>query len=226
MIHRFEVTSSTMKEAALLAAAGAPHGTAVTAERQTAGIGRHGHSWHSTASDGLYLSIILRLPEAAPALTMALGLAAQTAINDLAQVYTDLRWPNDLILNNRKLGGIMVQADSGALVAGIGVNVNQQSFPEDLAAIATSLRIETGREHSKESLMNRIIAESLRFAGLPTAEVLRRFTQSSSWVSGKAVIVDGRIKGTTAGLDENGFLLVRTATGLETILAGGVRAAL
>jgi BirA family biotin operon repressor/biotin-[acetyl-CoA-carboxylase] ligase len=159
-------------------------------------------------------------------LTLALGLAAQAAINDLAQVSVDLRWPNDLMLNDRKTGGILVQAESGALIAGIGINVNQPSFPEDLAPIATSLRIETGIEHSKEILLNRIVAESLRFAALPNTEVLRRFTQSSSWVTGKAVTVDDRIEGTTAGLDSNGFLLVRTATGIETILAGGVRARL
>jgi BirA family biotin operon repressor/biotin-[acetyl-CoA-carboxylase] ligase len=226
MIHRFETITSTMNEAAVLAASGAPHGTAVVAERQTAGIGRYGHSWHSAASAGLYLSIVLRLPEAAPSLTLALGLAAQAAIDDLAQVSSDIRWPNDLMLSDRKVGGILVQAEAGAFIAGIGVNVNHAAFPEDLAAIATSLRIETGREHSKEALMNRIIVESLRFAPLPKDEVLRRFTEASSWVSGKAVIVDEHIEGTTAGLDANGFLLVRTTTGVETILAGGVRARL
>jgi BirA family biotin operon repressor/biotin-[acetyl-CoA-carboxylase] ligase len=225
MIYRYETVSSTMVEASALVASGAPHGTAVVAERQTAGIGRHGHSWHSEVSDGLYLSIILRLEEAAPALTLALGLAAQRAIDDLAQVSVDLRWPNDLMLNDRKVGGILVQAESGAYVAGIGVNVNQTAFPPELEAIATSLRIETGLEHSKETLMNRIIAESLRFSALPKAEILRRFTAASSWASGKAVIVDDRISGVTAGLDKDGFLLVRTATAIEKILAGGVRPA-
>ncbi len=214
-----------MKEAAALAAQGAPHGTAVVAEEQTAGIGRHGHSWHSEPSAGLYLSIILRLPAPTPALTMALGLAVQTSINDLARVATDIRWPNDVMLNDRKLGGIMVQAESGAQIAGIGINVNQSAFPEELAMLATSLRIETGREHSKESLMNRILAESLHYAALDKSQILRRFEEASSWVSGKSVIVDDRITGITAGLDENGFLQVRTANGVETILAGGVRAA-
>jgi BirA family biotin operon repressor/biotin-[acetyl-CoA-carboxylase] ligase len=226
MIHRFDTTSSTMTEASALAAAGAPHGTVVVAERQTAGIGRHGHSWHSAASGGLYLSIVLRLREPAPALTLALGLASQAALNDLAQVSVDLRWPNDLMLNERKLGGILVQAEADALIAGIGINVNQTSLPAELSSLATSLRIETGREHSKEALMHRITAECLRFAALPKTEILRRFTQASGWVSGKSVIVDERIAGITAGLDQNGFLLVQTATGIETILAGGVRARL
>jgi BirA family biotin operon repressor/biotin-[acetyl-CoA-carboxylase] ligase len=215
-----------MKDAAALAAQGAPHGTAVVAEQQTAGIGRHGHSWHSESSAGLYMSIVLRLPAPTPALTMALGLAVQASVNDLARVATDIRWPNDIMLNDRKLGGIMVQTEAGAQIAGIGVNVNQEAFPEELSKIATSLRIETGREHSRDSLLNRILAESLHYAALEKSEILRRFEDSSSWVSGKSVIVDDRLTGITAGLDENGFLRVRTSAGMETVLAGGVRAAI
>jgi BirA family biotin operon repressor/biotin-[acetyl-CoA-carboxylase] ligase len=215
-----------MKDAAVLAAQGEPHGTAVVAERQTGGIGRHGHAWHSESDGGLYLSIVLRLQTAAsPALTMALGLAVQRSVDDLAGVTTDLRWPNDVMLNERKLAGILVQtAEGGALVAGIGINVNQQNFPEDLKSIATSLRIETGRQHDKEALLNRVIAESLRYAALPQAEILRQFEEHSTYVRGKQVTVDGRVKGLTAGLDPNGFLLLQTEAGIQTILTGGLRA--
>jgi BirA family biotin operon repressor/biotin-[acetyl-CoA-carboxylase] ligase len=230
MIVRLDTTTSTMKDAAALAAQGEPHGTAVVANLQTAGIGRQGHVWHSADRGGLYISIILRLPIPAadmPILTMALGLAVQRAVNDLAQVSTDLRWPNDVMLSERKLAGILVQAAEGALIAGIGLNVNQRSFPEELAAIATSLRIETGREFPKDALADRIVAESLRYSGLLVErgkrEVLRRFEECSTWPKGKAVEVDGTIRGVTAGLDENGFLLVRTPEKLETIVAGGVR---
>jgi BirA family biotin operon repressor/biotin-[acetyl-CoA-carboxylase] ligase len=231
-------TGSTMKDAADLAARGEPHGTVVVAEAQTAGIGRHGHSWYSESGGGLYLSIILRLPlapDALPVLTMALGLATQRAVDDIAGVACDLRWPNDLLLNEKKLAGIMMQAidlpgTKGALVAGIGLNVNQPEFPPDLRTIATSLRIETGQEHSKQALLDRIVAESLKYASLLAdrgkAPILRHFEASSSYVSGKSVEVEGSnrtIAGITAGLDENGFLLVRTATGIETILTGGVR---
>src|SRR5579863_5832129 len=167
-------TGSTMKDAASLAARGEPHGTVVVAETQTAGIGRHGHSWHSEAGGGLYLSIILRLPlpaDTLPVLTMALGLAAQRAVDCVAGVACDLRWPNDLLLNERKLAGILVQATDaaetkGALIAGIGVNVNQTDFPPEIRSIATSLRIETGQEHSKDALLDRIVAESLGYANL------------------------------------------------------------
>jgi BirA family biotin operon repressor/biotin-[acetyl-CoA-carboxylase] ligase len=223
MIHRLPITASTMIDATAMASRGEPHGTAVVAEQQTAGIGRHGHSWLS-ARDGLYMSIILRLPAAIPVLTMALGLAVQRAVNDLASVACDIRWPNDVMLNDKKLAGIMVQAaDKGALIAGIGVNVNQAQFPEDLQAIATSLRIETGKPQSKDDLVDRILAESLRYAQLSTEEVLRQFEQNSTYVRGKAVEVDGRLRGLTAGLDQHGFLMLDTPTGTERILTGGIR---
>ena len=230
MIVRLQTTTSTMKDAAVLAARGEPHGTAVIAQSQTAGIGRQGHTWHSADTGGLYISIILRLaiaPSEMPILTMALGLAVQRAVNDMALVSCDLRWPNDVMLSDRKLAGTIVQAAEGALIAGIGLNVNQREFPADLAETATSLKIETGREHSKDALADRIIAESLRHSSLLAErgkrEILRRFEESSTWPRGKAVEVDGKIRGVTAGLDENGFLLVRTPDRLETILAGGVR---
>jgi BirA family transcriptional regulator, biotin operon repressor / biotin---[acetyl-CoA-carboxylase] ligase len=222
MIVRLRETTSTMKDAAALAAKGEPHGTAVMANVQTAGIGRHGHHWHSEDKGGLYLSIVLRL-EIAPALTLALGLAVQRALNDVADVPTDLRWPNDVLLNNRKLAGILAQSTEGAVIAGIGLNVNQSEFPPDLAEIATSLRIETGREHSKDALAERIIAESLRYTMLSKQDILRRFEENSTWTQGKSVVVDDKIRGVTAGLDENGFLLVQTPEKLETIMAGGVR---
>jgi BirA family biotin operon repressor/biotin-[acetyl-CoA-carboxylase] ligase len=212
-----------MKDAAALASKGEPHGTVVVAERQTSGIGRHGHSWHSEADGGLYMSMILRLQTPGPTLTMALGLAVQRAIDDLAGVSPDLRWPNDVMLNERKLAGIMVQAADDALIAGIGVNVNQRSFPDELSTIATSLRIETGREHSRDALLDRIVAESLRYVQIGKTGILRRFEERSSYVRGKAVEVDGRISGITSGLDDDGFLLVRTESGVEKIIAGGVR---
>ena len=211
-----------MVDAAKLAAEGAPHGTAIVAERQTRGIGRHGHSWDSQ-TDGLYLSIILRLPTAQPILTMALGLAVQRAVNDLASVATDIRWPNDVMLNERKLAGIMIQAAGNALIAGIGVNVNQPSFPAEIEAIATSLRIETGQEQDKEALLNRVLTEVMRCAALPKQEVLGLFERNSSYVSGKHVEVDGQYRGITAGVDENGFLRVATEKGIETVFAGGIR---
>ena len=223
VIIRLRSTVSTMKDAAALAARGEPHGTVVVAERQTGGIGRQGHVWHSEADGGLYMSMVLRLEAPGPTVTMALGLAVQRAVDEVAGVSTDLRWPNDVMLNDRKLAGIMVQAADTALIAGIGVNVNQLHFPEDLQSVATSLRIETGREHSKDALLDRIVTECLRYAKLSKKGILRHFEERSSYVRGKAVEVDGTMRGVTAGLDPDGFLLLQTAGGIEKIVTGGVR---
>jgi BirA family biotin operon repressor/biotin-[acetyl-CoA-carboxylase] ligase len=155
---------------------------------------------------------------------MALGLAVQRAMDDIAQVATDLRWPNDVMLNGRKVAGVMVQAaDAGVLIAGIGINVNHCAFPHELADIATSLRIETGQTHDKEALLQRTLAECLRHARLEKAEMIRRFELHSTYARGKAVIVDEKIQGVTAGLDEDGFLRLQTPCGIKLIMAGGVR---
>jgi BirA family biotin operon repressor/biotin-[acetyl-CoA-carboxylase] ligase len=122
-------------------------------------------------------------------------------------------------------------AEKGVLIAGIGVNVNQTAFPEELRPVATSLRIGTGREHSKEELLDGIVTESLKYAALlgdsGKVPILEQFEAQSSYARGKAVeVADGNrvFSGMTAGLDENGFLRVETATGIETVTAGGVRA--
>jgi BirA family biotin operon repressor/biotin-[acetyl-CoA-carboxylase] ligase len=235
MTVRLRSTESTMKDAAKLAARDEPHGTVVVADQQTAGIGRHGHSWHSAGDGGLYLSIILRLPfppDVLPVLTMALGVAVQQAVHDCCGVSCDIRWPNDLMLGGKKLAGIMVQtADREALIAGVGVNVNQIEFPEELRSIATSLRIETGREWSKEGLLDCVVTDSLKFAALLAnagkAQILKRFEARSSYARGKTVQVDDGNRvfaGITVGLDGNGFLMVETPSGIETVTAGGVRA--
>jgi BirA family biotin operon repressor/biotin-[acetyl-CoA-carboxylase] ligase len=222
-----------MIHAAQLAERGEPHGTVVVAEHQTEGIGRHGHKWHSAPGEGLYISIILRTslpPDALPVLTMALGLAVQQAVNRIARVQADLRWPNDVILNEKKLAGTIVQQpQKDALIAGIGINVSHQQFPADLKTIATSLRIETGEEVSKDALLDAVLEAALGHTAVlerqGKAEILCRFEANSSYVRGKRVVVDGKLHGVTAGLNPDGFLLVETANGIETILTGGVRPA-
>jgi BirA family biotin operon repressor/biotin-[acetyl-CoA-carboxylase] ligase len=232
-IVRLTTTTSTMRDAAALAAAGCLHGTALVAEEQTAGIGRHGHSWHSEPGAGLYVSVVLRLPETSPVLTLALGLATVDAIRNTTGLVCDLRWPNDVLAGERKLAGIIVQMADSAAIAGIGINVNHTGFPPDLAALATSLRLQTGRLVDREALLENLLGaiddgcEILRSGG--NAALLRMFSTASSYVSGKRVKVDlgeRTIEGVTAGLNDAGFLRVRLGDGtIETILAGGVRPA-
>jgi len=230
---RLERTTSTMRDAAALAAQGCTHGTAVVAREQTAGIGRHGHAWHSEPGAGLYVSVVLRLPETSPILTLALGLAAVDAIRNTTGTVCDLRWPNDVMIAEKKAGGIIVQMVDSAAIAGVGINVNHTEFPPELGGLATSLFLESGRKTDSDTLLEALLTaiddccEILRSGG--NAALLKMFASASSYVSGKRVQVDlgGRtIEGVTVGLDDSGFLRVRKPDGsVETVLAGGVRPA-
>jgi BirA family biotin operon repressor/biotin-[acetyl-CoA-carboxylase] ligase len=220
-IRYFDTLDSTQT-----AAAGLESGSAVIAGEQTAGQGRHGHTWHSEPGAGIYCSIVLRPVEG---LTLALGLAAAEAIAESTGLACDLRWPNDVMLGGKKVAGILVQTGGGAAVAGIGINVNHAAFPGEIAEIATSLRLHAGREFAREDIIIALLRAVDRFAQLDRDTIIRLFTHASSYAVGRRVVVDqpgGAIEGVTAGLDPAGFLIVRRDDGTDTlILAGGVRAA-
>lgn len=230
-IHWFPTIDSTMYEAVRRAAAGAPSGTIVGADEQTAGHGRYQRTWHSERDTGLYQTFILRLPlptAQLPAVTLALGLAAAQAIQRVAGIATDLRWPNDVLIGDRKCAGILVQLHDGAIIAGIGINVNQSEFPPDVAAIATSLRLASGEPQCREDLLiglaQEIDAHCAILTGKGMEAILSMFDRASSYVSGRRVVVDDAITGTTAGLTAEGFLRLVGDNGVEQIIhAGGVR---
>jgi BirA family transcriptional regulator, biotin operon repressor / biotin---[acetyl-CoA-carboxylase] ligase len=232
-LHYFTTIASTMTEAARLAASGAPHGTTVLAEEQTAGIGRLGRSWHSDAELGIYCSILLRLPVepgTLPVINLLLGLATAEAIQKSSNLACDLRWPNDVLINERKVAGILAQLVDHCVIAGIGINVNQTSFPPDLRTPATSLRIESATEiQCRDGIVIDLIESVDAFSSMLAVQgsecIVRAFMSASSYALDRRVFLeeDGR-KGITAGLDENGFLMVRFDNGrMERIAAGGVR---
>ena len=240
-VHFARITESTNSDAMAAARAGAPHGSVWLADEQTAGRGRGDHRWHSAAGEGLYVSVLLRPSFAAarlPLLPLAAGLAAAEAIGRVTGLAVDLRWPNDLLIGARKTGGILVESQTGAkslphaVVVGIGVNVHQRSFAPDLATAATSLDLETGARVSRQevliALLGSLERETAALADASVAEQIpARVEQHSSWVRGRRVEVHGpqACSGTTAGLDESGFLRVATAGGLVTVYTGGIRAA-
>jgi BirA family biotin operon repressor/biotin-[acetyl-CoA-carboxylase] ligase len=221
LIRQYDTIDSTMQ-----AALGCPLGTVVLAEEQTAGQGRHGHSWHSQRGAGIYCSIVLK---PAPLLTLALGLATAESITSTTGLACDLRWPNDVMIRGKKAAGILVQRVDGQAIGGIGINVNHTSFPADLAQEATSLRLEAGREFDRKDILLALIPAVETFADRDSESILRLFTQASSYAMGRRVTVeqpDGLIKGVTNGLDPSGYLKIRKDDGTDTlILAGGVRAA-
>ncbi len=224
-IDYYASVDSTMR-----AASGLEAGSVVLAEEQTAGLGRMGHTWHSEAGAGIYCSIVLR---PMPVLTLALGLAAQSAILEATGLMCDIRWPNDLLIGGKKVAGVLVHGADGMGICGIGINVGHAEFPGELREVATSLRIELSKKAGGSACPTLIVLALLRavdsFAALDKDEVLRLFAQCSSYASGRRVRVEqpnGAIEGTTAGLDPSGFLIVRKDDGTDTlVLAGGVRAA-
>lgn len=239
-IHHYYKIGSTNTEAMQSAAEGAPEGSVFLAEEQIAGRGRGAHTWHSAQSTGIYCSVILRPampPSDALIFSLAAGLAMRAAVLEIApQLEPDLKWPNDLLLGGRKFCGILTEMNAEAtqvrhLVVGIGINVNQAKFPADLREIATSLRIETGTEWSRVELCGALLKSLDREyrvlandAGARPS-ILRRFEESSSSVHGRKVSVEENsgLDGVTEGLDGRGFLQVRTAEGLRTVVSGTVR---
>jgi BirA family transcriptional regulator, biotin operon repressor / biotin---[acetyl-CoA-carboxylase] ligase len=238
----FPSIASTNTLAMQEGAKGAPHGSVYIAEEQTAGRGRGDHAWHSEPYAGLYVSALLR-PQLAPAdglwLSLATGLAVQQAIENVTGLVTDIRWPNDLLLDGRKVGGILLEMNAEAAriryaVIGIGINVNHRQFPRELRPLATSLRLETDCVPARQDLLLAVLeCLAQETASLMQPEtltiacdaVLTRIEKRSSWIRGKRVIVDeaGGYTGVTVGLDKKGFLLVQTDGGVRRVLSGGVR---
>jgi BirA family biotin operon repressor/biotin-[acetyl-CoA-carboxylase] ligase len=239
-LHFSPVTDSTNSDAQAAARGGAPHGSVYFADEQLAGRGRGDHAWRSAAGEGLYVSVLLRPripPIRLPLLPLAAGLAAAEAVREVAGLAADLRWPNDVLIGPRKVAGILVEAKtSGGMVdfavVGIGINVHQDAFDPGLSTPATSLGMEAGKRVSRQDLLAALLKslerEALRLLDPASSETIpRRVDKASTWVRGRRVEVHGpqACIGTTAGLDENGFLLVRTPEGLVRVQTGGIRAA-
>ncbi|HVH73184.1 MAG TPA: biotin--[acetyl-CoA-carboxylase] ligase [Candidatus Dormibacteraeota bacterium] len=237
-IYHFFKTDSTNRVAFDLGHAGEPEGAVVLAEEQTAGRGRAGHTWHSERAAGIYATLLLRpklAPVEAPLLTMMAGLSAHAAVEAVTGLTMDLKWPNDLMIRGKKAGGILteMQADPGAIrfvVVGIGLNVNQEKFPIELANLATSLRQETGKPQSRMELLVRLLREFEsdynRFVREGPTNVVKRFEVLSSYAHGKRVRVTNGAEsylGTTVGLGPEGLLQVERDDGrVVTVIAGDI----
>jgi len=237
-VFHFFTTDSTNRVAMDLGFAGEPEGTVVMAEAQTAGRGRVGRGWHSEKGMGLYFTVLLRpklAPAQAPLLTILAGVSAHTAIAAQTGLVPELKWPNDLLLNGKKLGGILTEmhAEPNAVrfvIVGIGINVNQEKFPTELGSIATSIRKESGRMSYRLELLVRLLAQFEsdynRLLREGPSFVVERFESVSSFAKGRRVRVDTGAEwytGVTAGLSPEGLLLVSRDNGaLTTVIAGDV----
>jgi BirA family biotin operon repressor/biotin-[acetyl-CoA-carboxylase] ligase len=236
---RLESTNKTLKEAA---ARGAPEGTMVLAEEQTAGRGRLNRTWESLSGVGVYLSVLLRPRPPIPPMfiyTFLPAVAATRALRAVSGLPVFIQWPNDVMLRGRKLAGILAEARSveGQLrevIVGVGMNINHTpaDLPASIRETATSLAIATGRAFSRAAVVRAFLKEMERGyaavgAGQSTAilEIWRKLSPSQY---GKPVVLlggaEGETRGTTRGIDDQGALLVeRRDGGLERIAFGEVR---
>src|SRR2546428_2000158 len=230
-IYHFFKTDSTNRVALELGHAGEPEGAVVLAEEQTAGRGRAGRTWLSERAAGIYLTLLLRpklAPVQAPLLTMMAGLSAHAAVQAMTGLKVDLKWPNDVLIRGKKAGGILTEMHAEPeqirfVAVGIGLNVNQEKFPGELANLATSLRAETGKPQSRMELLVRLLREFEsdynRFVREGVAGVVARFESVSSYARGKRVRVTNGTEsyaGTTAGLGPEGLLQVEREDGRVT----------
>ncbi|MFZ1120919.1 MAG: biotin--[acetyl-CoA-carboxylase] ligase [Candidatus Binataceae bacterium] len=240
-IHHYFRIGSTNTAAMQAAADSEPEGSVFLAEEQTAGRGRGGHSWESTQSVGIYCSVVLR-PEITPVdalyLSLMTGIAVSDAVEQTTGLRPDLRWPNDGLLGERKFCGILTEMNAEPtrvryVVIGIGINVNHTSFAGELEQIATSLRIVSGREWSRVELAAALLKsldghyrKFMQGGQAARGALLKDFEKRSSWARGRHVRIqeNGGYEGVTEGLDDRGFLLLRTDQGLRTVLSGNVRA--
>lgn len=235
IVHYFSA-DSTNDVALGLAATGAEHGTVVVAEEQTAGRGRLSRVWYSEKSSGIYTSIILRpplSPATAPVLTLMAGLAAQKAVNSTTGLQADIRWPNDLLVNGKKVCGILTEMSAEldrlhAVVLGIGINVNHSAMPPELEYLATSLRMEAHRSISRVQVLAALLRELERHYQLllknGNQAITDRWEAASTFAHGKRVRVvtaAGEALATTIGVDPSGALKIQHDDGRQESLVAG-----
>lgn len=241
-LYYFHDIGSTNDFAATLAEHGAPEGATVIASSQTAGRGRLGRDWFSPPGAGLYVSVVCRDGAAVPFLTLAGGVAVADGIRIATGLPVQIKWPNDVIVGGghgtnrrRKLAGILAEGSSTGtgvqhVVLGFGVNLRSAAYPADLEDRATSIETELGRAPDPALVLVEILValdEKLDdVTNGSTQPLVDRWRALSPSANGAAVEWDtpsGLVTGTSAGIADDGALLVQTSTGVERIISGEVR---
>lgn len=224
IVHRFDSVGSTNDVALEMAHEGAPEGTVVVAQSQTKGRGRRGRQWFDEPGQGIILSAILR-PDIPAERYSQLAFVAAVAVGEMIEsecgLVPQLKWPNDVLVGDRKLCGILVEATNGAAVVGIGVNARQTDFPPELMEIATSIALEGGVCSDVEMLTGALIRRLFSVYALGFEEILGRW-RKYMWGVGRLVEVvtaDGSVSGHISGIDTDGALLIDEDGNLRRIIA-------
>ncbi|MWV44684.1 biotin--[acetyl-CoA-carboxylase] ligase [Paenibacillus sp. HJL G12] len=232
-----ETVSSTQEEARMMAETGSPEGSLVIAEEQTGGKGRMGRKWYSPKGKGVWMSLVLRPKQPMhymPQLTLMTGVAVCRAVRKVAGVMAGLKWPNDLLVNGRKISGILLESAAEDeyvryCIAGIGISVNldAEDYPEELAGIATSLKIESGESIDRTALIAAVLEEFEILYQLYQQEgfgPIATLWEALSVTLGKPVTVNtarGTVMGIAEKLDDSGALLVATGEGTHVPIFSG-----
>ena len=225
-IIRLECIDSTNRYARALAKEGAPHGTLVIAKEQTAGRGRRGRSWISPAGEGVFMSLIIRPDgpaEQVARLSLQTALATSWAIERVSGLDARIKWPNDIVCQGRKICGMLLEMDMvdgrvSSVVAGVGVNVHQMQFPEEIAHTASSLDLLAGRRIDEDALIDAFLQafdESQALAAQGTQALMQAYRGRSAALGQRVQVIalDGTYTGTAVEVTDGGSLIVEDEEG-------------
>lgn len=234
----FDVIGSTNTTAMQMAEEGAPHGTLVVADRQDSGKGRRGRGWVMPAGIAIAMSIVLKpeklQPANAPILTLVSALAVVRAIGRQTELQVGIKWPNDIVIHGKKVCGILTEMSTqidyiNHIVVGIGINVHNEQFPEELSDRATSLYLESGAHYNRAALVEAVCEyfEYYYEIFMRTQDLSGLQAEYDSFLVNKdrqVRILDplGEYDGTARGINPRGALLVETPDGIRAIDSGEV----
>ncbi len=232
----FDLTDSTNTQARILAEEGAPHGTLVVADKQDGGKGRRGRTWVSPAGEGIWMTILLR-PEMNPVnasmLTLVMALAAEKGIRETTGQESLIKWPNDLVLNKKKICGILTEMSTDQMkikyvLIGIGINVSQTEFPDEIKATASSLYLESGEKIPRSRIIASIMAALEEYYDIfmkteDMSGLIEEYNKRLVNLDNEVCILDpkGEFRGVATGINETGGLMVRLEDGSEKEVISG-----
>ena len=231
----FKETDSTNTKAKDLAVRGAPEGTLIISEKQTKGRGRKGRNWFSPSQQGIYISLILRPtipPSEAPKITLLTVVAVAETMLSLTQLEVSIKWPNDILVNGKKIAGILTEISTEMdaidyIVVGLGLNVNTPSFPDDIREKATSIFIETGRHFPRVRLIREYLKwyekyyEILKKIGFEP--IIKRWKGLTNIIGHQIIVemIDRKYMGVVQGIDKDGVLILKDSKGTSHRIFSG-----
>lgn len=240
-VYYFDETSSTNIDAKRFAEEGAPHGAVVVADMQKSGRGRRGKTWESPSGSAIYMTILLKPdfpPEKAPMLTLVMALSVADAITEMTGLESGIKWPNDIVVNGKKVCGILTEMNVEPdfiqyVVIGVGINVNNGSaeeFPEEIRQTATSLKIESGVQVSRAALVSHVLAQFEKnydtfVRTLDFSVLMNDYDKHLLNLNREVKVLDpkGEYTGIARGINRTGELIVETGDGrLVEVYAGEV----